>query len=181
MAQPYERQEGESSRQFAAYLRYQAMPPEVRSLSRMCRRGRTGRIAIWCRDWRWVSRSQAWDSMIAEKIREAEILERIDMARRHARDAVSLQEKALQRLAELNPKELSAADVLRYLESAQKLERLARGEPESVTERRNGDTDLFARIKRRAAELDSSGPGIDVHRNRHPQSIHPHQADVEAN
>jgi hypothetical protein len=60
------------------------------------------------------------------------------MAERHAREALMLQNKAVERLRQLLPEELKARDALAYLVEAAKLERLARGEPtERVAEERH--------------------------------------------
>jgi hypothetical protein len=181
MAEEWLRKPGESARQHAALERYLAMGPS-RSLDRLCRSGkRTGRLAQWCLKWSWVRRAEAYDRMISDAIHAANLEAIVQMAKNHAEQALKLQEKALQRLAELNPKELSPADVLRYLAEAQRLERLARGEPESVTERRNGSDDVFERARRRVAEADATHeqgiPGSPVRRNGNLQSLHSHQAN----
>jgi hypothetical protein len=63
------------------------------------------------------------------------------MGERQAKVAVAFQEKVIQRLKAMNPEELSAADLIRYAVEAAKLERLARGEPESIGEQRHSGTD----------------------------------------
>jgi hypothetical protein len=54
------------------------------------------------------------------------------MVERHTKEAMALQQKALERLKSLDPNELSTRDVLNYLMEAMKLERLSRGEPTEV-------------------------------------------------
>jgi hypothetical protein len=51
------------------------------------------------------------------------------MAERHAKEAMMMQTKAIERLRQLRPEELGARDTLAYLVESAKLERLARGEP----------------------------------------------------
>jgi hypothetical protein len=51
------------------------------------------------------------------------------MAERHAKEALMLQNKAVERLRQLRPEELKPRDTLSFLIEAAKLERLARGEP----------------------------------------------------
>ena len=58
------------------------------------------------------------------------------MNQRHIQEAQALQSKAIQRLKSLELDDLSSTDVIRYLTEASKLERTARGEPESIEERR---------------------------------------------
>jgi len=60
------------------------------------------------------------------------------MTERHVKEARALQGKALERLRALRPEELAPLEVLRYLVEAAKLERLALGEPETVSEARYG-------------------------------------------
>jgi len=54
------------------------------------------------------------------------------MVERHTKEAMALQQKALERLKSLDPNELSTRDVLNYLMEAMKLERLSRGEPTEI-------------------------------------------------
>jgi hypothetical protein len=68
--------------------------------------------------------------------REAHVRDVADMNSRHIQEAQALQNKALQRLKVLELNDLSATDVLRYFVEATKLERTARGEPETIEERR---------------------------------------------
>jgi hypothetical protein len=60
---------------------------------------------------------------------------------RHAQEAREFQIKALERLREIAVAELSAGDVVRFFVEAVKIERLARGEPDSVQEQRKGEGD----------------------------------------
>lgn len=83
------------------------------------------------RKWRWRERCAAFDVWKEKSILEAErdgTLEAWrEMGERHAREAMALQQKALERLRSLNPQELSAAEVRQFLVQAATLERLARG------------------------------------------------------
>lgn len=83
------------------------------------------------RKWRWIERCQLFDQWKEKSQLEAErdgTLEAWrEMGERHAREAMALQQKALQRLQTMNPAELSAAEVRQFLVQAATLERLARG------------------------------------------------------
>lgn len=83
------------------------------------------------RKWRWRERCQAFDVWKEKTQLEAQRDGTLDawreMGERHAREAMALQQKALQRLQGLNPEELSAAEVRQFLVQAATLERLARG------------------------------------------------------
>jgi hypothetical protein len=86
--------------------------------------------------WNWRKRAEAWDDQQRDKARESHAQEIEEMNRRHVEEAKALQSKAIQRLKSLDVDELSSTDVLRYFVEASKLERSARGEPETVEERR---------------------------------------------
>jgi hypothetical protein len=142
-ADPWERQPAEGARAFAAFAAYRDLPASKRSLSAACAvfyHGKTAaklrQLESWSSLWHWTQRAAAWDDEQDRLRRQAHARALQEMAERHARDAVALQTKALARLKALDPNELSAADVLRYLVEAAKLERLARGEPETVQEQR---------------------------------------------
>jgi hypothetical protein len=83
------------------------------------------------RKWRWIERARAFDRWKEKTQLEAErdgTLEAWkEMGERHAREAMALQQKALERLRSMNPAELSAAEVRQFLVQAATLERLARG------------------------------------------------------
>jgi hypothetical protein len=100
------------------------------------KRGKSGAVAIWAYKYKWADRARAWDAEQDRMIREAAVAERIAMNSRHAQIAVQLQMKAMERLKQLLPAELEAAEVLKYFTDAAKLERLARGEPDSIQEQR---------------------------------------------
>jgi len=146
---PWERQPGESARAYAAFCAYRDLPPRERSILRAAEllgyvrapRGQRrpnvpGRIVAWSQRWRWAERALAWDEEQDRLARAAETEAIKAMRDRHAREAMALQQKALERLRAMDPSELSPSDVLRYFVEAAKLERLARGEPEMITEHR---------------------------------------------
>jgi hypothetical protein len=58
------------------------------------------------------------------------------MNRRHVQEGQALQNKGIQGLKNLEPDKLSLADALRCIVDGTKLERTARGEPETIEERR---------------------------------------------
>jgi hypothetical protein len=139
---PWERQPNEPPRAFEAFTLYRNMTPRRRSQAAVCRElygndaGNIRLIEKWSSEWRWCDRATAWDDELDRRTREAQEHARRDMAERHAAAAVELQDKALERLRAMKPEELGANDVLRMLVEAAKLERLSRGEPETVKEER---------------------------------------------
>lgn len=142
---PWERQPGEPTRAYAAFCLYRDMPASERSLRAVAGRlygpNRTTKVpktlARWSARWRWVERAAAWDEEQDRRAREAQLKAIQEMRERHAREAMALQQKALQRLKDMDPNELSPEAVLRYFVEAAKLERVSRGEPETIQEQRH--------------------------------------------
>lgn len=171
---PWERQPGESVRAYAAFCAYRDMPPGERSLRALAARlgyekaAKAGRVPShiqrWSTRWRWVERARAWDDEQDRRAREEQIRAVREMRERHAREAVALQQKALARLKAMDPNELSPGDVLRYFIEAAKLERVSRGEPETIQEQRGDWTQavLWAYEHLRApAQQRDGGQGRD--------------------
>ena len=145
-ALPWEQQPGESDKAFAHFVRYRDLPPEERSL-RAVRTGRqTGKRAArivegWSSRHSWVERVRAYDRMMDRERVNAQRREVVAMAERHARQATALQGvamRALTRLAarlEADPDAagLQAETIRSYLLDGMKAERLARGEPETIS------------------------------------------------
>jgi hypothetical protein len=79
------------------------------------------------RKWRWPERVRAYDVWKEKSQLDAERDGTLDawreMGERHAREAMALQQKALQRLQTMNPAELSAAEVRQFLVQAATLQR----------------------------------------------------------
>jgi hypothetical protein len=146
---PWERQPGESAVAFAAFVIFRDLGAH-RSLDRASRlyhgkpgqepnrpqtgtkKRKSGQVRLWYESWDWRARAEACDAEQDRQRREAQAAIRREMAERHAREAVALQEKALRRLQQMQPEELSPVQVLDYFLQAAKLERLSRGEPGGV-------------------------------------------------
>jgi hypothetical protein len=142
----WEQQPGEADKAFAAFVVYRDLGSR-RSLDAVCRqlyrgtqtvrkRDATGRVQQWSATFRWVARARAWDEEKDRRGREAEIDAVRQMHRRHAEEATEFQRKALERLRQIPLEELDAPDVIRFYVEAVRVERTARGEPETVSEQR---------------------------------------------
>jgi hypothetical protein len=90
------------------------------------------------------------------RVRQAEQIEAVkEMGERHAKEALMLQNKAIERLRQLRAEELKPRETLDFLVGAAKLERQARGElpncPElHKPEDNHSGTDIFKRIEQYA-------------------------------
>jgi len=136
MAEIWERQKDESSKAYAAFCVYRDLGPERsldKALSEANKKPTNRRHwSRWMEKYRWYERAQAYDDYIERKMRKENEKKILDMSDRHARLAVVLQQKIAQRLQEIDPSELSPADIARWLDVATKLERLSRGEPTEI-------------------------------------------------
>jgi hypothetical protein len=145
MTTPWDPLPGESSKAYAAFGIYRDLgrrrsvdeasrlyhpktpPPREEPPPR--KREASGQIRTWAQRWNWGPRALAWDQELehAKQNKQIEAIE--EMAERHAREALMLQNKAVERLRQLGPEELTPREILAFLIEAAKLERLARGEP----------------------------------------------------
>jgi len=136
---PWERWPGETARAFDAFVKYRDTPAKDRSI-RKCVTAQYGKEISskvrqwqkWSAEWRWQVRVKAWADEQDRLGREAQLAEIKAMNRRHASIGLSLQSKAAERLQSMPPSELTASDVVRYFSEAIKLERIARGEPDTI-------------------------------------------------
>jgi hypothetical protein len=113
---PWDRQTGEGTERWAAFLTYRDLGPG-RSLVRAAEEvGKTpSLIERWSADDQWVDRVQAWDDHLArvgDEAREDAVREMHD---RHARMAMGLQARAVERLASIDPRELTARDIVNWV------------------------------------------------------------------
>jgi hypothetical protein len=172
---------GESSKAYAAFGLYrdQGLNRSIEATSRAYhghaaplenktatgrRRGASGQIRRWAQRWNWSARAQAWDQELEHIKWSKQVEASAEMAERHAKEALLLQNKAVERLRLLRPEELGPREILSYLIEAAKLERLARGEPTErvAEEHRFADVkeltdDELARIVASRGGLSASG------------------------
>lgn len=147
---PWERQPDESWQAFEAFVCYCNLLSDrtVPLVSRKLRKS----IALlhrWSSKYRWVDRVAEWDSYRESQSKAAEVSEIRKMARRHAELAVGLQQLGTEELKAWITKvknaqseaartgkpmdpSLSSKDVTRLIDTGTKLERLSRGEPETI-------------------------------------------------
>ena len=109
---------------------YHAPPGQADNRATSARRSRaSGTVRAWAERWHWGARALAWDEELERVKTTAQRAAVQEMAERHAKEAMMLQGKAVERLRQLQPQELKPRDTLAFLIEAAKLERLARGEP----------------------------------------------------
>lgn len=136
----WERQAGESSVAYEAFLIYRNMSHETdgekekRRLASVAEKlGKSLKLMErWSRTWGWVERARAYDNEL-QRISMEETREAVrKMLKDHMTMAQALQKKAMTALLRLDDQSLSARNILDYLAQGIELERQARLEAADV-------------------------------------------------
>lgn len=138
---PWERQDGETPKQFEAFVVYRDLAEE-RSLSKVAKElGKSTQLmSRWSASNNWVERCAEWDREQDRIARQQQVKDIKKMRKRHADVASSMivaAAKGLKNIME-HPEEMKPNDVARLVEVASKLERLSRGDTSEVVEQRDG-------------------------------------------
>lgn len=136
--EPWERQKGENSKRYEAFCIYRDMHP--RSLYKVAEELGKSRTLItrWSGEDKWVDRAASWDDEQDRIARQAQLDEIKKMRKRHADLANAMLVKAARALQRIPEDEIKASDVSRMVDTASKLERISRGDVETVVEERDG-------------------------------------------
>ena len=155
----WERQPHESHKAFAAfkvYLELRGLHLTAKELAKSY-----ALVSRWSSMWRWIDRTVAYDNEIQRIEMEQQAAARVEMRKRHLNFALGLQTLGGDQLkkwiehvqSEANAgRDLSAKDVQAIIDAGVRLERLNRGDAESVTEER--EVVSFAELARKADEGD---------------------------
>ncbi len=135
---PWHRQENESTKAFHAFMLYRDMLPKGRSIQKVLettdkKPSYYRHLARWSSRYEWVKRATFHDDHMAEVKREANQKAIEEMAERQAKEGMALQQKGIERLADMAGREMRMRDAIRAIEVGAKLERTARGEPSEIT------------------------------------------------
>jgi hypothetical protein len=136
--EPWDKQEGETPKSYAAFCEYRNMGPS-RSLRKTAEKyyDISGKTAVnlryieqWSSKFKWVSRVDVWD---AEQDRiertEQELAVRL-MKKRLAEQAMLVQTKGLQRMLDMDPLELTRREALDYFAKGVEIEAKYREVPD---------------------------------------------------
>jgi hypothetical protein len=137
--QPWEKQPGETGRAYEAFRTYLNLGPErtIRGVAE--KREACGQNSVsvrWLETWAsrhgWRNRAEQWDAELYRQEYDEHIRAARDMGRRHAKIAARGIEKAVRRLVDMDPNELTPSQVLSYISEFTRIERISRGDPENL-------------------------------------------------
>lgn len=140
---PWEKQPDESMKAFASFEVYLDIPPMDRTMRKANETlGRAwSTITGWASKHNWVPRAEAYDKQVSVKRRQKMTDDILKMHERHAKHAMLGQIAALEAIkkyvkTEENPKPkiLTPNAAIRFFDIMVRIERVARGEPDSVIE-----------------------------------------------
>ena len=142
--EPWERREKESTKAYEAFCIYRDMGRE-RSLAKVAEKLQKSETLMgrWSREHKWVERAAKWDDeqdRIEREIAQREQAKAIkEMRKRHADLGTAMLIKAAQALKSIPIQEIKPGDISRMVDVASKLERISRGDVETVIEERQGE------------------------------------------
>ncbi|GAB3820209.1 hypothetical protein [Kribbella italica] len=117
---PFDRQPGESSRAYAAFVKFR--DSTERKVS-----DQGGSAFRWSAEWSWGYRAYEYDLFMAEADLKDQVRFRREMHDRHRRMARLAQSKVVEWLMTQSPSGLSSSEAARWFESAVRVERAANG------------------------------------------------------
>lgn len=121
----WERQEGESTKDYAAFRIYRDLPPLQRKLSTVAQRAEISerQARQLANEWNWRGRVEEWDDLV-HQTEDRERLEAIrQMHQLHRAAGRSVMNKALQALQMLQPEQMSPGTIARMIQLGATLER----------------------------------------------------------
>lgn len=130
--QPWERQDGETDRQFEAFSIYRDMGADrgIRKVAQKLDK-QPSYISKIASRWFWVDRVTKYDRYLDEKRRVEREAEIEKMNERHVKIGKTLQSKAIERLQTIDVSTFTPSELLRYVELGVKIERGAMGETDA--------------------------------------------------
>lgn len=127
----WERQEGESSKAYAAFCIYRdyGVDRSIVKVVQMYGENGTSKAQLfrWSSRYSWVQRCSDFDTFSEQQRRKEISAYRQKMSERHAQNARAIQEKALHALKHVDPSTLTNSELLKYLESGMRIEKEALG------------------------------------------------------
>lgn len=145
---PWRRMDGESYEAFDAFQNYLFLGSNGSKRSIKKAAVQVGKheslFSRWSMEWNWVKRAEAFDKYMSEKKQKAHETAIEDMNRRQAEAAMAALMASLETINDYvkknphdSPLKMHISNATKLLEVAVKMERVARGEPDSITKNTN--------------------------------------------
>jgi hypothetical protein len=148
----WERQAGETSKQFEAFVVYRDMEDRTLHKTAAALGKSMTPIAHWAVKRNWRFRARAWEDHLQELKLASMEQEVKDMVKRHAVIALGMTNKVAARLSTFDSTALSASDMAKWLETAVKVERLSRGQPtDNISSHHEGEVTISSPLIDRLA------------------------------
>ena len=147
----WERRPNETAKAFAAFVAYRDQPAIKRSIRQAAEdtEGSEQMFTRWSNRHDWVERSAAYDDFLDGYRREKNLGVLDEMADRQAEAAIRMQTIALESLTRLSEAmeinqmlRLKEGNIMQFLTQGATMERVARGEPSSITEFQDGTIEV---------------------------------------
>ncbi len=135
--EPWERQEGESTTAYQAFLAYRELSHEPEGTPKAKRTYKNVAeklkksipiVSRWAKQWDWQHRATEYDNELQKIELRARKDEIKKMRKMHVQYGLALQKKALQALSRMAEEDMSARNVLDYLTQGIEIEKKARTE-----------------------------------------------------
>lgn len=122
----------ETSKQYEAFCIYRDIGTS-RSIQKVAQKrpgsGGLSKLKEWSSKYHWIDRATEYDEYLDEIKRTMHEEEIREMANRHALEAKLFQDKVHERLEKIDPNELKPHELIKWYDTAVKIERLSRGVP----------------------------------------------------
>ena len=143
---PWEKQPNETPRAFSFFQVYRDLKPDDRSTAKVAEILGKSKSAMeqHCTRNGWVDRAAKWDDEQDRIKREADLKEQVKaikkMRERHTKVAEKMIKKADEALEQIPADDIRPSDISKLIDIGTKLERISRGDVETVIEERQGET-----------------------------------------
>ena len=179
---PWDRQTWEIDSAWNGFVIYRDMGPQERSVSKVAKAigKHQNNVYPWSKNNRWVERAALYDRYVDQRAREAKLKAFEEATERHVKIGMVFQQVAARELTKINQRSAAATievltpeQILRYAEQGIRTERLARGEPESITQEKHELSVADKRKQLAAVAVDqASAPLIEQLADRMMDAVH---------
>lgn len=122
----WDKQPGESQKAYAWFCRYRDYGVDrsiAKVLQKYIGKASSAVLSRWSVKYDWVKRAETYDEYLEKERRKEYEAHNLEMGKRHIQQARALQEKAMIRIQQLDPAEMTPTELLRFLDLGMKIEK----------------------------------------------------------